>query len=73
MLTTLTGLCKQSRFCVVVNRVSFQRTHALEDVIEAHLEDISMDEEYTAVCGITEGEMQKSFMPEIDSMAKNMA
>jgi hypothetical protein len=35
--------------------------------------DISMDSEYCDICGITQEELEKYFVPEIDSMRKNTA
>ena len=36
-----------------------------------HLTDISLDENYTDICGITQSEMESYFSPEIDTMASH--
>ena len=69
--STLKSYDAYLRFVFITGVTKFSKVSIFSDLNQ--LEDISMDEEYAAVCGITEGEMKKSFMPEIDSMAKNMA
>jgi len=66
--STLKSYDAYLRFVFITGVTKFSKVSIFSDLNQ--LEDISMDEEYAAVCGITEGEMKKALMPEIDSMAK---
>lgn len=66
--STLKSYDSYLQFVLITGVTKFSKVSIFSDLNQ--LEDISMDEEYAAVCGITEEEMQKAFMPEIDSMAE---
>ena len=57
------------QFVFLTGVTKFSKVSIFSDLNQ--LNDISMDEDYSGICGITEQEMKESFMPEIEAMAES--
>jgi len=57
-------------FVFFTDVTKFSRVSIFSDLNQ--LNDISMDRQYTAVCGITQKELEADFGPEIHALAENM-
>ena len=55
------------RFILITGVTKFNKVSIFSDLNQ--LEDISFDQTYAGICGITEEELTDSFMPEIEAMA----
>lgn len=56
------------RFVFITGVTRFDKVSIFSDL--NNLRDISMSEEYSAICGITQEEMESNFVPEIGKMAE---
>ena len=56
------------RFVFITGVTRFDKVSIFSDL--NNLRDISMTEEFSAICGITQEEMESNFVPEIDNMAE---
>ena len=56
------------KFVFITGVTKFSKVSIFSDL--NHLVDISLDERYANICGITEKEMLQGFMPEIEEFAK---
>ena len=56
------------RFVFFTGVTKFTKVSIFSDLNQ--LSDISMDDEYSGICGITEDEMSSEFKPEIEALAK---
>ena len=65
---TLKSYDEYLQFVFFTGVTKFSKVSIFSDLNQ--MEDISMDWEYDAICGITEEEMKHTFMPEIRNMAK---
>ena len=65
---TLKNYDEYLRFVFFTGVTKFSKVSIFSDLNQ--LEDISMDEDYAGICGITEGEMKETFAPEIRQMAE---
>ena len=68
--STLKSYDHYLKFVFLTGVTKFSKVSIFSDLNQ--LEDISMDEEYSGICGITEYEMEQSFMPEIETMAEKL-
>ncbi len=68
-LSTLKTCDEYLQFVFVTGVTKFSKVSIFSDLNQ--LEDISMDEAYSAICGITEAEMKENFAAEIDHMAED--
>ena len=57
------------KFVFLTGVTKFSKVSIFSDLNQ--LNDISMDEAYAGICGITEAEMERTFEPEIKEMAKS--
>ena len=55
-------------FLFITGVTKFEKVSIFSDLNQ--LEDISLDEEYAGICGITEKELQDNFLPEIKRLAE---
>lgn len=55
------------QFVLITGVTKFSKVSIFSDINQ--LEDISFDEEYAGICGITEEELRENFCPEIEKMA----
>ena len=66
------GIVKSSdehlRFVFLTGITKFSHVSLFSDL--NHLSDITLDPRYSDICGITQEEVEKKFMPEIDSIIK---
>jgi len=56
------------RFVFLTGVTKFSKVSIFSDLNQ--LQDISLDRKYAGICGVSEGEMRGTFMPEIDALAK---
>ena len=56
------------RFVFITGVTRFDKVSIFSDL--NNLRDISMSEEFSAICGITQEEMESSFVPDIENMAE---
>lgn len=56
------------KFVFITGVTKFSKVSLFSDVNQ--LEDISLNREYAGICGITEKELENTFSPEIDDLAK---
>jgi Holliday junction resolvase-like predicted endonuclease len=56
------------RFVLLTGVTKFSKVSVFSDLNQ--LQDISMDNEYAGICGITETELIKNFQPEIETLAE---
>ena len=56
------------KFVFITGVTKFSKVSIFSDL--NHLEDISMDKEYSGICGITEEELLRDFAPEIEALAR---
>ena len=56
------------RFVFITGVTRFDKVSIFSDL--NNLRDISMSEEFSAICGITQEEMESNFVPEIENMAE---
>lgn len=66
--STLKSYDEYLKFVFLTGVTKFSKVSIFSDL--NHLNDISMDEDFAGICGITEAEMRAVFMPEIEQMAK---
>ena len=59
------------KFVFMTGVTKFSKVSIFSDLNQ--LNDISLDLDYSGICGITESEMKENFMPEIEAMAKARA
>ena len=58
-----------TKFVLFTGVTKFSKVSIFSDLNQ--LQDISMHREYAAICGITQEELEKDFLPEIDAMTQN--
>ncbi len=56
-----------TRFVLFTGVTKFSKISIFSDLNQ--LQDISMDEDFAEICGITQKELERDFVPEIDAMA----
>jgi hypothetical protein len=56
------------RFVLLTGVTKFSKISVFSDL--NHLKDISLDDHYAGICGITEKELRSNFMPEVENLAK---
>ena len=66
--SSLKGFDEYIQFVFITGVTKFEKVSIFSDLNQ--LEDISLDEEYAGICGITEEEMEREFLPEISHMAE---
>ncbi|UTC76864.1 ATP-binding protein [Treponema sp. OMZ 799] len=57
------------RFAFLTGVTKFSKVSIFSDL--NNLQDISMLNDYAEICGLTQGEVEKTFKPEIEKLAKN--
>lgn len=67
--STLKSFDEYLQFVFITGVTKFSKVSIFSDLNQ--LNDISMDEKYACICGITDAEMRETFFPEIDLMAEN--
>lgn len=65
--SSLKGFDEYIRFAMITGVTKFEKVSIFSDLNQ--LEDISLDEDYADICGITENEIADHFTPEIRRMA----
>ena len=68
---TLKSYDEYLRFVFITGVTKFSKVSVFSDLNQ--LNDISLDEEFNGICGITEGELKAKFSPEIESIAKKLS
>ena len=68
MFGQLKSLDKYLRFVLFTGVTKFSKVSIFSDLNQ--LQDISMHPQYAEICGITQSELEATFSPEIDAMAK---
>ena len=66
--STLKSYDRYLKFVFLTGVTKFSKVSIFSDL--NHLNDISLDFDFSGICGITESEMKKIFMPEIEAVAK---
>ena len=66
--STLKSFDEYIQFIFITGVSKFHKVSIFSDLNQ--LRDISLDEDYAALCGITEAEIKKYFQPEIDSLSQ---
>lgn len=66
--STLKSFDDHIRFAFVTGVTKFSKVSIFSDLNQ--LEDISLDEAYSSICGITEDEISKHLMPEVHAFAE---
>ena len=66
--STLKSYDEYLKFVFLTGVTKFSKVSIFSDL--NHLMDISIDERYADICGITEAEMKAGLMPEIEALAK---
>ena len=66
--SVLKGADEHIRFAFLTGVTKFSKVSIFSDLNQ--LRDISLDADYDAICGITEGELLATFGPELDAMAE---
>ena len=66
--STLKSYDRYLKFVFLTGVTKFSKVSIFSDLNQ--LQDISMDEEYAGICGITEKELRRTFIPEIEAMAE---
>lgn len=59
------------KFVFITGVTKFHKVSIFSDLNQ--LNDISLNEEYSAICGITEEEIRNNFMPEVENLAKRQS
>jgi hypothetical protein len=67
IFSVLKGSDRHIRFSLLTGVTKFSKVSLFSDV--NHLNDISLDEKYAAICGITQEELEENFEPEIQELA----
>jgi hypothetical protein len=67
IFSVLKGSDRHIRFSLLTGVTKFSKISLFSDV--NHLKDISLDERYAAICGITQEELEENFEPEIEQLA----
>ena len=65
--SSLKGCDELIQFVMITGVTKFEKVSIFSDL--NNLEDISLDEEFACICGITESELRKHFSREVDEMA----
>lgn len=65
--STLKSYDEYLKFAFLTGVTKFSKVSIFSDLNQ--LNDISMDDDYAGICGITEEEMKKAFLPEIQALA----
>lgn len=65
--SSLKGMDEYVRFVFITGVTKFEKVSIFSDLNQ--LEDISLDEDYADICGITEKELDRDFQPEIVRMS----
>ena len=68
MFGQLKSLDRYLRFVLFTGVTKFSKVSIFSDLNQ--LQDISMDKEFSEICGITQSELETTFSPEIDEMAE---
>ena len=68
--STLKSFDQYIRFVFITGVTKFSKVSIFSDLNQ--LNDISLDDEYSAICGITETELKDNFAPEIDALSQKM-
>ena len=68
--STLKSYDRYLKFVFLTGVTKFSKVSIFSDL--NHLRDISMSNDYTEICGITEDEIRSSLMPEVSRMAKSL-
>lgn len=66
--STLKSFDGYIKFVFITGVTKFHKVSIFSDLNQ--LNDISLNEEYSAICGITEEEIRHNFMPEVENLAK---
>ena len=66
--STLKSYDRYIKFVFITGVTKFSRVSLFSDLNQ--LRDISMSSDYSGICGITETELERNLMPEIDVMAR---
>ncbi|MBQ6482712.1 MAG: ATP-binding protein [Anaerolineaceae bacterium] len=66
--STLKSFDEYIQFVLITGVTKFNKVSIFSDLNQ--LQDISFDSDFAAVCGITDAELAKNFMPEISRMAE---
>ncbi|MBR1471948.1 MAG: ATP-binding protein [Lachnospiraceae bacterium] len=65
--STLKSYDRYIKFVFITGVTKFSKVSIFSDLNQ--LKDISLVRDYSGICGITEGEMKNTFMPEIEALA----
>ncbi|GHT39207.1 ATPase AAA [Bacteroidia bacterium] len=65
--SVLKGADQYIRFALLTGVTKFSKVSIFSDLNQ--LKDISLDEKYAAICGITQEELEADFVPEIEKLA----
>ncbi len=65
--STLKSFDAYIKFVFITGVTKFSKVSLFSDL--NHLEDISFDDEYSGICGITEDEIRNNFTPDVEKMA----
>ncbi|MBR1862433.1 MAG: ATP-binding protein [Lachnospiraceae bacterium] len=65
--STLKSYDRYLKFVFLTGVTKFSKVSIFSDL--NHLNDISLDREYSGICGITQGELEETFGPEIEMLA----
>lgn len=68
--STLKSYDRYLKFVFLTGVTKFSKVSIFSDL--NHLRDISMSNDYTEICGITEDEIKNSLMPEVSRMANSL-
>ena len=68
--STLKSYDHYLKFVFLTGVTKFSKVSIFSDL--NHLVDISLDDRYSSICGITEDELEKNFKPEIEDMAAKL-
>ena len=68
MFGQLKSLDGKLRFVLFTGGTKFSKVSIFSDLNQ--LQDISMDEDFDDICGITQEELERDFLPEIDALAQ---
>ena len=68
--STLKSYDRYLKFVFLTGVTKFSKVSIFSDL--NHLRDISMSNDYTEICGITEDEIRSSLMPEVSRMANSL-
>jgi hypothetical protein len=68
--SVLKGADRYIRFALLTGVTKFSKVSIFSDLNQ--LKDISLDEKYAAICGITQEELEANFVPEIEKLAEKI-